>query len=231
MKMYLTGVLLLLFALPGCEEDEHFYQEKEPANKEITTTFSENILLTDSLYFTTKGTQIGELEFLHDSGIRSFGGQIVYDAGKLLQNGSFEVKMKGWTAPAQGIEKSHPISGWENKDQYTHYSQKGSFWNWRIGEGYEPFKVLAAPMGIDTRQELRVGSLSMVNEKGTDVWHDYKVTWKNGKVDFFLDGVHIGYFKFNRFVSRYFLIGKDSQYGISNPAPVISQVKISEFVK
>lgn len=191
----------------------------------------EIVLLVDSLIFSTRGTVNENIEFIKEGGIRSLGGKIIFDAGKNIQNGSFEVKMKGWTAPASGIDKYHPISGWENKDQYTHYAQNGSFWNWRIGEGYEPFKVLAAPLGINTRAESRVGSLAMINAEGVDKWHTYKVTWRKGKVEFLLDNKLIGGFTFNRFVNRYFLIGKDNQYDISNPAPIISFVKISEFEK
>lgn len=204
-------------------------EQQLPTKENKENTLTENVLLIDSLNRSTIGDIEGEIEFLPNGGIRSLGGKIIFDAGKVIPNGKFEVKMKGWTAPAVGVDKYHPLSGWENKGQYTHYSQKGSFWNWRIGAGYEPFKVLAAPLGIETRQELRVGSLGMVNADGTDAWHNYKVTWIKGKVEFFLDSVLIGGFTFNRFANRCFLIGKDNQYDLSNPAPVISFVKISEF--
>ena len=64
---------------------------------------------------------------------------------------------RGWRPPAGGIDKSHPLSGWENADQFGHYEQQGAFWNWRIGTGYHPFKVLAAPQTLETRVEARVG--------------------------------------------------------------------------
>jgi len=210
--MNLTAALLLFFTIFACDSEEDISSlPAQNENLNIPKEITEKVILTDTLFRATKGLQIGDLEFLPDSGVRSLGGKIVYDAGKVIQNGSFEVKMKGWTAPAQGIDKSHPISGWENKDQYAHYAQKGSFWNWRIGTSYEPFKVLAAPLGIESRHEMRVGRMTELNNGGINTWHTYKVEWNNGQVQFFFDDGLIGSFTFNRFVMRYFLIGKDNQ--------------------
>ena len=135
---------------------------------------AQTTLVSDPLDQSTIGTQVGDGVFDEGSGWHSTGGKIVFDAGQDINDGYFECKMRGFTTPAQGIAKSHPLSGWENEDEYGHYEQTGSFWNWRIGEGYNPFKVLAAPQTIETRVEARVGSNDDVN--GQDQ-HTYRVEW------------------------------------------------------
>lgn len=185
-------------------------------------------LVHDRLSGKTKGEIRGDVEFLKDGGIRSRGGYIVFDAGKELTSGYFEAKISHWTAPAQNIAKSHPLSGWQNKDQYTHNVQRGAFWNWRIGTGYKPFKVLASPRGIEQREEKRCGEIEKVNWKLTEK-HLYRVEWQNGNVRFLFDGKEISAFKFESFTLRYFTAGKDEWYGIPDPAPVISDIRIGEL--
>ncbi|MFH1378061.1 MAG: DUF4038 domain-containing protein [Planctomycetota bacterium] len=180
------------------------------------------ILVNDPLNGTTIGTADGSGAFT-DGGWKSTGGRIIYDAGKQITDGYFEAKMWGWTAPAQGTDKSHPLSGWETEGQYGHYLEDGCFWNWRIGTGYDPFKVLATPVGLDSRVEARVGSNSAVNDGQK---HVYRVEWKSGVVSFWFDGVKLQQWTFDHFTQQYFVIGRDLQYGITNPAPIIGDVKI-----
>jgi len=187
---------------------------------------AETVLIDDPLNQSTVGVVDGNGVFHTDGGWYSSGGKIIIDAGQVIGNGYFECRMRGWTAPAQGIDKSHPLSGWENVDQYGHYQQTGSFWNWRIGTGYNPFKVLAAPQSIDTRVEARVGSNDAVN--GADS-HTYRVEWNNGNIKFIFDGNEIKQWTFNRFTMRYFCLGRDDQYGITNPAPIISDVIVADM--
>ena len=187
-----------------------------------TSAHGESTLIDDPLSGSTVGTQDGSGAFT-DGGWRSTGGRIVYDAGTLIEDGYFEAKMWGWTAPASGADKSHPLSGWQTEGQYGHYLEEGCFWNWRIGTGYNPFKVLASPAGLDSRVEARVGSNSAVN---TGTPHVYRVEWKDGKASFFFDGAKLQEWTFGSFKLRYFVIGRDLQYGITNPAPVIGDVRV-----
>jgi len=145
------------------------------------------------------------------------------DAGKVITNGYFEARMSGWSAPAQGADKSHPLAGWERQGKYSHHTQPGSFWNWRIGQNYDAFKVLAAPRAIATREEARVGAAAAVNNGKV---HTYRVEWKKGHVSFYFDGQLLKEWRFDRFAIRYFTIGKDDQYPTTNPAPRIFDVKI-----
>ena len=101
----------------------------------ISLVFAEDLLIEDPLGQGTIGRQEGNGEFLTSGGWRSQGGFIVYDAGRPLEDGYFEATMRGWTPPGQGIDKSHPLSAWELDDQFGHYTQMGSFWNWRNGTG------------------------------------------------------------------------------------------------
>lgn len=191
---------------------------------------AEEVLVADPLEGTTVGQQVGTGEFQESGGWKSTGGKIVFDAGRIVDDGYFEVKMRGWTAPAQGIDKSHPLSGWEVQGQYTHHAQEGSYWNWRIGTNYgstaqfpQPFKVLASPLGLTPRQEMRVGDKDAVNDGNP---HTYRVEWKEGTVRFLFDGTELVSWSFERFQLRYFTVGKDDLYGITDPAPVISELRI-----
>lgn len=185
---------------------------------------AQRILINDDLAGSTLGVIDGNGLFTAENGWHSTGGKIVYDAGAPIQNGYFEISMRGWNAPAQGTNKVHPLSGWENPDAYTHWIQPGSFWNWRIGTGYNPFKVLAAPDSIPTREEARVGNNAHVNDGES---HIYRVEWKNGEVRFLFDDVLLQSWQFDRFVLQYFLIGRDDMYPtIPNPSPIFSDVLI-----
>ncbi|MBN1780191.1 T9SS type A sorting domain-containing protein [bacterium] len=184
------------------------------------------LLLEDTLTDSTIGQSDGPGQFIPGGGWKSTGGKIVYDAGHPVSAGYFEATMRGWTAPAQGIDKAHPLSGWEFENQYTRIDQQGSYFNWRIGTGYYPFKVLAKPDASGTRQEARVGNVSMVNDGQP---HVYRVAWQDGRVTFSLDGIHLISWTFPRFRMRYFTIGRDDWYGITNPAPVFSDIRIVDL--
>ncbi|MFH1434115.1 MAG: hypothetical protein ABIJ56_00225 [Pseudomonadota bacterium] len=184
---------------------------------------ADTTLVEDPLNGSTVGVEDGGGAFVEGGGWHSTGGKIVYDAGKVVTDGYFECRMRGWTAPAQGIDKAHPLSGWEVEDEYGHWAQTGSFWNWRIGTGYNPFKVLSAPLALDSRVEARVGDNGAVN--GTDQ-HTYRVDWQGAVIQFIFDGGLLQEWTFDRFQVRYFCIGRDDQYGITNPAPIISDCVI-----
>ncbi|NQT27469.1 PKD domain-containing protein [candidate division KSB1 bacterium] len=183
------------------------------------------ILISDPLDGSTVGQQAGNGEFVTGGGWRSLGGKIVFDAGQILESGSFEAIMRGWTAPAQGTEKTHILSGWEEADAYTHWIQPGSFWNWRIGSRYSPFKVLAAYDSITTREDTwwSIATSEMINDGQS---HLYKVAWDAGNVTFYLDADSLHMFEFPFYKMRYFTIGVDDMYGPANPAPIISDVRI-----
>lgn len=186
--------------------------------------FAEVTLVSDTLSGETIGLLDGTGEFLPEGGWRSTGGKIVYDAGYPVSNGLFEVQMGGWTAPAQGVDKSHPLSGWEYANAFNHWDQSGCFWNWRIGTGYNPFKVLARADSQSVREEARVGENAKVNAADS---HLYRVTWDSGTVAFYFDGVLLQSWTFDRFVLQYFTIGRDDWYrDITNPAPVFSTLRI-----
>lgn len=183
-------------------------------------------LIYDDLNKATKGQIIGAGSFMPAGGWRSSGGKIVFNAGRGISRGYFEAKMRGWTAPAQGITKTHPLSGWEYPNQYTRTSQRGSYWNWRIGLNYNPFKVLAKDFAEGTRHEERVGSNAAVNDGET---HTYRVEWNSNWVAFYFDDQELTALPMSRCQLQYFTIGKDDNYSISSPAPIILDIVVVDF--
>lgn len=238
-----TGVLLR-FTLDGSEPTAASKQYMGPLSLQHTTTVRvrafklglpegpvasatftiEPAVVFDPLRARTAGRPMGKGEFLAAGGWKSSGGLIVFDAGRPIADGYFEVTIRGLQVPAQKVDKTHPLAGWETKNSYGHYEEKGSFWNWRVGAGYEAFKVLAAPQSIGTRVEERVGTPAAVNDGKP---HVYRVSWKDGKLDFLFDGKELRSWKFDRYQLQYFTIGHDLQYSeVCDPAPILSDVKI-----
>jgi hypothetical protein len=107
---------------------------------------------------------------------------------------------------------------------YGHYMEQGSFWNWRVGKGYETFKVLAASQAISTRVEARVGTQSMVNDGKP---HVYRVSWKEGKLEFSVDGTILETFSMSKMQIQYFTVGHDFQYSeTTKPGPIFSDIRV-----
>ena len=186
---------------------------------------ADEVLVDDPLDGGSLGVAEGDGggEFVDGGGWRSGGGRLVYDAGRPLSDGYLEATMRGWTAPAQITDKSHPLNGWESPDAYTHHEQPGSFWNWRIGTGYHPFKVLAASEGGGTREEARVGDEAAVNAADS---HSYRVEWRDGTIRFLFDGGVIQEWAMERMVLRHFTLGTDDLYPPTQPAPIICCLRI-----
>ncbi len=192
----------------------------------FTGMHAQRLLIEDALIDSTLGDSEGPGRFIEGGGWQSSGGKIIYGTGHPIDHGYFEATMRGWTAPAGGKSKAHPLAGWEIRDQYTRVDQQGSYFNWRIGTGYNPFKVLAKPVAGGTRLESHVGSNSMVNDGQP---HVYRVAWQNGRVRFSLDETLLVEWTLPRFVLQYFTIGRDDWYGITDPAPVISNIRIVDL--
>lgn len=175
------------------------------------------VIIDDPLQGRTSGQLDGPGQFVA-GGWRSTGGQIRYETGRLITNGAFEATLSGYTVPTQGREKARPLRCWETPGGYTHHSETGSFWNWRVGSGYEVFKLLASPQGGDpidgvpARKEARVGDAAVVNDGQP---HRYRVEWRHGTVSFFLDDTHLQTWHFPRFAVSACTIGRDNWYGVT----------------
>lgn len=201
------------------------YRDGTAESPVATARFTiEPAVVYDPLKGLTLGRPMGKGDFVPGGGWRSAGGLIVFDAGHPITDGYFEVTMKGLEVPAKGVDKTHPLAGWESKNAYGHYMETGSFWNWRVGSGYEAFKVLAASRSIGTRVEERVGSAAEVNDGKP---HVYRVSWKEGRLEFHFDGKELKSWTLDRFQLQYFTIGHDLQYSeIPKSAPILSDVKV-----
>ncbi|MFC1849768.1 hypothetical protein ACFL27_06125 [candidate division CSSED10-310 bacterium] len=183
------------------------------------------VLIDDLLNSSTVGSQNGAGQFALNGGWYSEGGRIEYDLGSTISRGFIELKMRGWVPPAGFALKSHPISGYEVPGSYSHHTAPGSFFNWRIGLGYHPFKALAAPQGASTREEERIGN----DEDVTIDKHIYRVEWDNGAVKFIFDGEVLHTFTFYRFHIRALVIGTCHDYPATVPPPIISEVRIGSL--
>lgn len=190
-----------------------------------SATFTvEPALVYDPLKGQAAGTVMGKGEYLPGGGWRSQGGLIVYDAGRLITDGYFEATVRDLKVPAEGVDKTHILAGWQTKNAYGHYMEKGSFWNFRVGKGYACFKVLAASASIATRVEGRVGNAAEVNDGKP---HVIRVSWKDGQLTFLCDGKELESFKMDKFQIQYFTVGHDLQYAaIPSTPPIFSEIKI-----
>ena len=117
-----------------------------------------------------------------------------------------------------------------NKDIFA---TDGSWWNVRTGvaystgEGMAGFKFLAAPRGVDTRDEIRCIENATWDLSRT---YEFQVTWTTAKIYCLFENQLMATFNFASQVEpfKYILIGKDNLiYGYSaQPGPVYSNVRI-----
>ncbi len=117
-----------------------------------------------------------------------------------------------------------------NKDIFE---TDGSWWNIRTGTGYSAgegmagFKFLAAPRGIDSRDEERCMESSTWSTKRV---YEFRVIWTTSKIYCLMDGVVQCELPFSGQVEpfRYIFVGKDNLvWGYSGqPGPIYSNLRI-----
>lgn len=151
--------------------------------------------------------------------------------------GTFIINVTNFDPVSQNVSdlKQHIINLYSriydnNKDIFE---TDGSWWNIRTGsnysagEGMAGFKFLAAPRGIDTREEVRciedaTWDLSQI--------YEFKVVWTTSHIYCYLDDQLMATFNFHGQVEpfRYILIGKDNLiWGYcAQPGPIYSNLRI-----
>jgi len=155
----------------------------------------------------------------------------------LPSEGTFIIDVTNFDPASQSIPdmKQHIINLYSriydnNKDIFN---TDGSWWNIRTGtayssgEGMAGFKFLAAPRGIDTRDEARC-----IEDATWDLnrVYEFKVVWTTSNIFCYLDDQLLTTFNFSGQVEpfRHILIGKDNLiWGYcAQPGPIYSNIRI-----
>jgi hypothetical protein len=183
-------------------------------------------LLADDLQGTTTGRVDGPGRFVDGGGWQSAGGRLILDAGRHTEDGYLEARMRGFTLPDDGAEKSNVFTAWETDGPWDQAKEPGSFAHWRIGRS-PGFSVLAAPEGLGTRHESRAPAAMLKDGQP----HTYAMRWKNGKIDFLIDGKVAQTMTFPRMRLRYVVLGLDRSgvTKITHKPPVFSHVRMVDY--
>lgn len=193
------------------------------AGKSIQAQSAERIIIQDALRGRTTGQGQGASEFLPGGGWRSRGGRLVYDAGEVIEKGTFEVTMRGVTLPASGAAKSNVVTAWESGEPFKSGKEPGAYWMIRMGTSCH-LKLLACSDGSDTRYEYDAHGFDVRGEA-----HRYRVEWEGGTVRYFLDDRPLWTHAFARLGVRYFVLGVDASFSanaLTDPAPIFSDVRL-----
>jgi len=119
----------------------------------------------------------------------------------------------------------------QNNGSKAIFHTDGSWWNIRTGYPYSSgagmagFKFLAAPRGIDTRDEERC--IEYKSDWDVDHTYEFKVVWTITTISCYLDGVLLSELPFQGQVQafQYIFIGTDNVY-TAQPGPIYSNLRI-----
>jgi hypothetical protein len=221
---HIAGFGVRVFALG--KDDRYGVADPSPVFSDvIIAARQETLLVNDPLDLTTTGAASGRGTFLSTGGWHSDGnGRLIYDLGGLVADGFVEVAMTGWHPGAdQGVTKAMPISGWQTpRAKYHHSNERGAYFAWRTGTEVRSLKLEAAPNPASVAMATP-DLLPRITDGGR---HLYRVDWRDGRVEYRLDGELVQAWNFPRFALRVIVLGKDDMYGVTTPAPIFSDLKI-----
>jgi hypothetical protein len=218
--------LLLLFFLFSCTpllaQPNHTYLLYSDKLDQPTSVFSE-FVNTDGVFIAGKGWQA-----------KTTTSQLFIALPKNL--------------PAEGtliidVNKFNPVdqNAGDKQNIINLYSQRngskdifetdGSWWNIRTGTGYSEgagmagFKFLAAPRGIDSREEQRC--IERKDDWRESLWYQFKVIWTREKIYCFFDGDLVSTLPFDGQIElfRYIFLGTDNVY-TAMPGPIYGNLRI-----
>ncbi|HOT96483.1 MAG TPA: FlgD immunoglobulin-like domain containing protein [bacterium] len=150
----------------------------------------------------------------------------------LPASGSLLVDVRNFDPVRQNIDVKQQIINLYSQENGSKaiFETNGSWINIRTGTGYSTgegvagFKMLAAPRGIDTRDEVRI------MEDATwdlDKTYEFKITWDNSTASVYLNGRHCYTLPFEGQVEmfRYIFLGTDNVY-VAQPGVIYSNLRI-----
>jgi hypothetical protein len=150
----------------------------------------------------------------------------------LPAEGSLLVDVRNFDPVSQNIDTKQQIINLYSQENgsKTIFESNGSWINIRTGSGYTlgegvaGFKMLAAPRGIDTRDEVRIMEDATWNLNKT---YEFKITWDKATASVYFDGQKCYTLPFAGQVEmfRYIFLGTDNVY-VAQPGVIYSNLRI-----
>ena len=150
----------------------------------------------------------------------------------LPKSGSLSVDVRNFDPVSQNIDTKQQIINLYSQSNGSKaiFESNGSWINIRTGMGYSTgegvagFKMLAAPRGIDTRDEVRIMEDATWNLNKT---YEFKITWDHSTASVYLDGEKCYTLPFEGQVElfRYIFLGTDNVY-VAQPGVIYSNLRI-----
>jgi hypothetical protein len=150
----------------------------------------------------------------------------------LPSSGSLLVDVRNFDPVSQNIETKQQIINLYSQENGSKaiFESNGSWINIRTGSGYTVgdgvagFKMLAAPRGIDTRDEVRIMEDATWNLNKT---YEFRITWDKSSASVYLDGNKCYTLPFEGQVEmfRYIFLGTDNVY-VAQPGVIYSNLRI-----
>lgn len=173
-------------------------------------------LLCDVLDGSTSGARDGGS--FSGGGFRA-PGQIVWDLGRHLTEGAFQVELLDWdpssSSPQHRHDKQHILNLYESSHGAAHSADSDGtgFFNVRTGVVYnELFKFLSSTRGFDEREESRLSPPNGQVDPGQP--HTVRVEWSGATISVFLDGQRLRTHQHGRSLRlRYVFLGTDNSPG------------------
>ena len=205
----------------------------------LWNTASGAVLFSDPLDRATS-TAIGQMQNRNGTFITGSGWKATASNSQLMitlpsplpSSGSLIVDVRNFDPVSQNIETKQQIINLYSQENGSKaiFESNGSWINIRTGTGYSTgegvagFKMLAAPRGIDTRDEVRIMEDATWNLNKT---YEFRITWDKSSASVYLDGQKCYTLPFKGQVEmfRYIFLGTDNVY-VAQPGVIYSNLRI-----
>jgi len=147
----------------------------------------------------------------------------------VLASGSLEIDVSNFDPTTQYRGTKHQIINMYTSDDGSQgvFETDEAWWNIRTGSNYGTgFKVLAAPIGGDSREEARLLENATWDPTQT---YTFTVTWDSQSIDIYLDGSHLQSLGFDGRVQalQHVFIGKDNVFYDGQVGPIYSNLCVT----
>ncbi len=149
-------------------------------------------------------------------------------AAPIWGDGTFEIDVTNFDPVTQYSGPKHQVINMYTTDDGSQavFQTTEAWWNIRTGTNYSTgIKFLAAPIGGDSREEVRL--IESATWDPADV-HTWKVEWDAVDIDIYLDNSHLHTLPFDGRIEplTFIFVGKDNVYG-GQVGPIYSNLRVT----
>lgn len=221
-RQILFWMILFPYALLVAQPNHSYLLYSDKLDQPTSTAFSE-FVNNGGAFITAKGWQATTTK-----------SQLFIALPKdLPAEGTFIIDVNKFNPVAQNADvKQNIINLYSQRNGSKDiFETDGSWWNIRTGTGYSEgsgmagFKFLAAPRGIDSREEERC--IERKSDWRESLWYQFKVVWTREKTYCFFDGDLVSTLPFEGQIEmfKFIFLGTDNVYA-GQPGPIYGNLRI-----